>query len=342
MDYFGRDVSRKRTEPSLYYKKLYDTWLVVGWASSILDEPVAVQLLEQRLVVWRDADGQVHGAYDQCPHRGTQLSLGTVDDSGCITCPYHGWAFATDGQCVSIPQMAIDTAIPKRVHLDMVGCVEKYGMIWVCLGHPIDEIPEFSVYKDSDMRHVECAPYTWNCSPERMVENFMDFGHLGYLHDGLLGSRDDLEVPAHKVITNGNQMTCELTMSVPSTNDSFGVTRLQGDRGKQTNSYIVSAPYTIYLESRYHDSGSARFLYFSVQPLSMEKCIGYCYQSRDFDLDAPDEPFAEFQLVLAEQDRPIVESQFPIEAPLVLTDEVHLPFDKVAISYRRLLKDYFS
>ena len=39
--------------------------------------------------------------------------------------------------------------------------------------------------------------------------------------------------------------------------------------------------------------------------------------------------------MLAEQDRPIVESQLPAELPLDLADELQLPFDRVAIAYRR-------
>ncbi len=323
------------------FRKLRDTWLVVSWASALSDRPIPVELLEEKLVLWRSSDGTVQCAYDRCPHRGTQLSLGSIDEQGAIICPYHGWAFEPDGMCVNVPQMSSEVPIPKRVKLQKLSCIERYGLIWVCLGEPTEQIPQFPLFDDPDMRHVECAPYMWNCTPERMVENFMDFGHLGYLHDGLLGSRDDLIVPEHSVTSEKNRLVFDLTMDVPSTNDSFGVTQVEGDRGKQTNSYVVSAPYTIFLQSRYHDSGTSRVLFFSVQPLSLERCVGYCYQSRDFDLDQPDAPFEEFQALLAEQDRPIVESQLPKHAPLKLSDEVHLPFDKVAVAYRRLLKDFF-
>ena len=41
--------------------------------------------------------------------------------------------------------------------------------------------------------------------------------------------------------------------------------------------------------------------------------------------------------MLAEQDRPVVESQIPVEIPDDLRAEIHLPFDRVAVAYRRLL-----
>ena len=34
----------------------------------------------------------------------------------------------------------------------------------------------------------------------------------------------------------------------------------------------------------------------------------------------------------------IIESQDPRELPLVLAEELHLPFDRVAIAYRRALR----
>lgn len=321
---------------------LIDWWYVVSWASSVKGEPTATELLGRRIVIWRDATGTPRAAYDRCPHRGTQLSLGTIDDAGCLVCPYHGWAFDSQGRCVTVPQLTQRTPIPSRVKLEQLLCEERYGMIWVSLGTPKRPIPNFPTWDDSNFRHVECAPYTWRCSPERMVENFMDFGHLGYLHDGLLGTKDDLVVPSHHVTRGEGELNFELTMTVPSTSDSFGVTEMKNPQGKQTNTYVVSAPYTIFLQSYYVDTGASRVLFFSVQPNSVGTSTGYCYQSRDFKINESDESYREFQSLLAEQDRPIVESQTPIEAPLTLTDEIHLPFDKVAVAYRRLLKDLVS
>jgi phenylpropionate dioxygenase-like ring-hydroxylating dioxygenase large terminal subunit len=286
--------------------------------------------------VWRDQHGAT-AAFDRCPHRVTALSLGQVDEGGCLVCPYHGWRFNARGACVQVPQLAPGTAVPARAHLDMVACQERHGLVWVCLSEPAADVADFPEYGDPSYRHVPCAPYRWRTSPERMVENFTDFGHLGYLHDGLLGTKDDLVVPAHRVEDTGTALHYTLSMQVPNTNDRFAVTDVSGERGVQTNRYVLTLPYTIHLSCTYEDTGSHRTLFFSVQPHGDGTCTGYCYQSRDFDLDGDDEPYARFQEVLAEQDRPIVESQFPAELPLVLTQELHLSFDRVAVAYRRAM-----
>ena len=126
-------------------------------------------------------------------------------------------------------------------------------------------------------------------------------------------------------------------MNVPNTNDEFRVTDLESDRGVQTNRYVLSLPHTIHLQCTYEETGRHRTLYFVAQPRTATQSTGYCYQSRDFDLGGADRPYADFQELLAEQDRVIVESQRPIELPLDLAQELQLPFDRVAIAYRRAL-----
>ena len=311
-------------------------WHPVGWASELGDAPQHTVLLDQPLVLWRRADGAPVAMDSVCPHRGTSLALGTVDDD-CIVCPYHGWRYGDDGACVAIPQFAPDTPIPARAHTSAFRCEERYGLVWVALDEPVADIPAFPEWDDPAYRHVECPAYTWTTSAPRMVENFTDFGHLGWLHDGYLGTKDDLVVAKHTVDDLGPELRYEVSMTVPNTNTEFAVTDLDSDRGLQTNTYVLTLPHTIHLQCTYHDTGGHRTLYFVVQPNSPTQSTGFCYQSRDFDLDGADAPYAEFQDLLAEQDRPIVESQLPHELPLDPVAELQLPFDRVAIAYRRAL-----
>ncbi len=312
-------------------------WHPVAWAAELGNGPSQVVLLGERVVVWRDANGGVVAAVDRCPHRGTALSLGKVDERGCLVCPYHGWRFDAAGSCVAIPQLAAEAPVPARARLTTLCCEESAGLVWVCLSDPVAERPEFPEFGDPTYRHVRCSTYRWVTSPERMVENFTDFGHLGYLHDGLLGSIDDLVVPPHRVAQVGGELHYVLSMQVPNTNDRFAVTDVKGRRGVQTNRYVLTLPYAVHLQCTYEDTGAHRTLFFVAQPHGDGTCTGFCYQSRDFDLDGDDEPYARFQEVLAEQDRTVVESQVPGEVPLGPSEELHLPFDRVAVAYRRAM-----
>lgn len=312
-------------------------WHPVAWSSDLNQSPRATTLLDERLVLWRDAAGAARCFADLCVHRGTALSLGEVKDD-CLVCPYHGWAFGPDGACMHMPQLPADARIPSRARARSFRCTESAGIVWAALDDPVTPPPAFPEWGDPAYRHVMCAPYTWQTSAPRMVENFTDFGHLGWLHDGLLGTKDALEVPPHHVDQRDLELHYEITMEVPNTNDRFAVTEVNGARGLQTNTYVLTLPHTIWLRCTYHDSGAHRTLFFSAQPNSADRSTGFCYQSRDFGLDEPDAPYAAFQDLLAEQDRVVIESQRPEALPVDLAAEIHLPFDRVAVAYRRALQ----
>lgn len=323
-------------EVGLLNTALRSFWHPVAWSADVAIDPVSTELLDEALVLWRTDTG-VSAARDRCPHRGTKLSLGEVID-GEVICPYHGWRYGPNGACRFIPQLSADSSIPSRAALEMVRCTERYGMVWAALEEPVSMIPDFPEWEDPAYAHVPCRAHTWSSSAGRMLENFTDFGHLGYLHDGLLGLRDDLIVPEHKVQAEGLTLSYELAMAVPNTNERYAVTDVASDRGIQTNSYVLTLPFSVHLRCHYEDSGTNRALFFAVQPRSSGQSTGYCYQSRNFDLGADPDQFADFQDLLAEQNRPIVESQTPKEIPLGATDELHLGFDRVAIVYRRQLR----
>jgi phenylpropionate dioxygenase-like ring-hydroxylating dioxygenase large terminal subunit len=93
-------------------------WMPLGSASSLTGlTPVQIRVCGVDIAVWhkplprgakkRDSVATEWSALvDACPHRLAPLSQGRVDpNSGCIECPYHGWAFDSDGTLQSIPQL---------------------------------------------------------------------------------------------------------------------------------------------------------------------------------------------------------------------------------------------
>ena len=43
---------------------------------------------------------------DVCPHRGAPLHMGwvaEVEGHDCVVCPYHGWAFDSEGRLRDVP-----------------------------------------------------------------------------------------------------------------------------------------------------------------------------------------------------------------------------------------------
>ena len=94
------------------YEALREYWHPVAYVSEVIDGgPLAVTLLEEPLVLAR-IDGQVSAFRDICVHRGTALSLGSVDENG-LRCGYHGWCYDGEGRCTKIPARP-ELKIPSR------------------------------------------------------------------------------------------------------------------------------------------------------------------------------------------------------------------------------------
>ena len=110
-------------------------WHPVALSTAVADAPVAVQLLDQPLVLWRDVAGTVQAWTDRCPHRGAALSLGCIRhgaEGSQLECPYHGWQFNPGGQVVAIP--ALPGFAPPAAHRATVhACTERHGLVWVRL-----------------------------------------------------------------------------------------------------------------------------------------------------------------------------------------------------------------
>src|SRR4051794_8639178 len=120
---------------------LRNFWYAVIRASELSTGPKPFTLLGEKLVLWLDETGKPAAAQDRCCHRSAKLSKGWVED-GAIICPYHGWGYAPSGACVRMPQLE-GKHVPKTYCIPAYRCQEKYGYVWVCLGEPRCDVPDF-------------------------------------------------------------------------------------------------------------------------------------------------------------------------------------------------------
>lgn len=71
----------------------------------------------QNIVIWCDESGRISVAKSVCPHLGSQLGPaagGRVVD-GRLVCPFHGFQYDADGQCVVTPSAAPARSTRLRV-----------------------------------------------------------------------------------------------------------------------------------------------------------------------------------------------------------------------------------
>jgi phenylpropionate dioxygenase-like ring-hydroxylating dioxygenase large terminal subunit len=334
-------------------------WHPVIASSGVRDAPVGVALLDEAVVLWREPGheggaGVVHAWSDRCPHRGARLSLGRVLNhlhGARLECPYHGWQFAGDAaavqsvsscaRCVHVP--AAPDFVPPAGHAARAfEAREAHGLVWVRLMQPeaslpaaLTEPPAFEAWSDNAWRHLLCGPYEVETSAPRLVENFLDLSHFGFVHEGWLGARSHAQVETGRV----EEATEGLQANECKAWQPRGYAGADGGAWVAYR-YTVPHPFAAILrkDATEGDPVSNAIALF-IRPDGAERCTAWFAMATLGDL-ADDEALREFQDTVFAQDRPVVESQQPRRLPigkLAKSTEVHSPADRMSSAYRRYL-----
>lgn len=307
-------------------------WFPVAAVDELGGAPLAVRLLERELVLWRDEVNQVHAWADRCPHRGTRLSMGRVSGNQ-LECAYHGWRFDPHGHCVAIP--ALPGFAPPASHAACAYAVRfAFGLVWVQLQPSEEEIPAIDSVPE---RQVICGPFDVATSAPRVVENFLDTAHFGFVHEGWLGDRGHTEVPHYDVVLGPG--------------DAPIVPHYRAWQPKSAASvaggawvdyrYEVLGPYSAVLIKQADVGDQAtpapREAYaLWACPVTQDQSRVWFTQFTS-DTVTPDASLRAFQTTIFTHDRPIIESQQPRRLPLGAGAELHCAADRLSVAYRRYL-----
>ncbi|MCE2519730.1 MAG: aromatic ring-hydroxylating dioxygenase subunit alpha [Alphaproteobacteria bacterium] len=92
--YYRADVLEREKE-AIFFR----SWRVVCHGSALVTPGsyVTVDIHGQGIVAIRGRDGHLRAFYNVCQHRAHELLQGSGIVKPAITCPYHGWAYGTDG-----------------------------------------------------------------------------------------------------------------------------------------------------------------------------------------------------------------------------------------------------
>ena len=305
-------------------------WHPIGLSEDVTERPRQFELLSEKICAFRTESG-VSAFKDVCIHRGTALSLGWVTD-GHITCAYHGWQYDGTGACVKIPSLPDGSTIPRKARAVAYRVEERYGLVWVALAQPVAPIPAFpqSEWDDPTFRGFLSATYVWRSSAGRSVENFMDVSHFPFVHENLLGTRDQTVVGEIDVVETNDGLYYFYEQEEPNElySGADQVTRWE---------YHLYTPFTIHL-TKTIPNGEVTVLTLVSAPTTPKLTTMYFFITRNHRLGEADSTFKDFSDTIMDQDRVIVESQRPEEIPTDLKEELHLKVpDASGIAYRRVL-----
>ncbi|MDT7635107.1 MAG: choline monooxygenase [Pseudonocardiales bacterium] len=172
-------------------------WVWAGFAHWVAapgsSRPVSVA--GRPLLLARDSDATLRVFHNICRHRGIVLSE-EPSSRRRLRCPYHHWTFNLDGSLCGTPywdrtkSSGPDEETRAQLGLLPVRHAVWAGMIFVHLGSPAEPAEDllapladrWAPYNLDDARLAEERRYDIDANWKLVVENFLDFYHLPFVH----------------------------------------------------------------------------------------------------------------------------------------------------------------
>jgi phenylpropionate dioxygenase-like ring-hydroxylating dioxygenase large terminal subunit len=312
-------------------------WFVVA-RSQDLDAPRPACLLGEELVVFRTEGGTPAVTSIRCPHRGGDLSAGSVD-ADCIVCPYHGWHWrGSDGVCVKIPALGPRDAIPSKAQVPAYPVRERWGLVWTCLDKPVDDLPVLPELDGLDLTFMCSQEIPQRCGIAAATENFRDVAHFPFVHRQSMGEIahevDPLEV-------RREETECWMSRRYLAAGGE-GEAIWSNDEGRVTMSYHTVAPSFSCIVYDYEGLGK-RVLLNTVQPVGLggEGCVIRFVVGVDADFKGPSlEECVAHETVVYLEDQPILDGLRPHEVPFGEEIEFSTAADRYTVAFRRCFLEW--
>jgi choline monooxygenase len=184
------------------------TWAGIAFTDTIPEQPFAqpIEFMGLPLLIVRDRHGTLRVFHNVCSHRGMRLVAEPTEVRGLITCRYHCWSYATNGDLKATPHIGgVDqhhsNGFDNLSHgLKSVRSAVFMGVLFVNLS---GDAPDFDQHVGELMRRAEelLGPDGWSqlrsgvsdsrlslvarCNWKLAVENYCEAYHLPWVHPEL-------------------------------------------------------------------------------------------------------------------------------------------------------------
>jgi phthalate 4,5-dioxygenase len=143
--------------------------------------PLAVRILGEDLVLFRDDKGRAGLLGIHCSHRGTDLSYGRVEDGG-LRCLYHGWLYDIDGRCLEQPGEPRGGEHRDAIRHPAYPCKEAGAVIFTYMGPGEPPLLPNYDFLSASPDHLYVSKIFHECNYLQANEGNIDPVHLSFLH----------------------------------------------------------------------------------------------------------------------------------------------------------------
>jgi nitrite reductase/ring-hydroxylating ferredoxin subunit len=161
-----------------------DGWFAVAWSGDVAPGDLRpLRCFGRDWVIYRTQGGEA-GVMDAfCPHLGAHLGHGGCVEGETVVCPFHGWAWASDGRCAEIPYAK---RIPPSLEIGRLPVCERNGAIFAwhhaAGAEPDWEVPELPEFVDPGWTTPEPFEMELATCCQELGENAHDPAHFVTVH----------------------------------------------------------------------------------------------------------------------------------------------------------------
>ena len=206
---------------------------------------------------------------------------------------------------------------------------EHIGYIWTTLGEPDTPAPPLPEYDETDRISMNVWSTPLKCSGLRIIDNVVDNGHFPFVHPGILGDQDHLELDSSSPLVDehGTLWSRSQKAWLPITNSDAEYT------------YRIPSPYSVILYIHRPDTPDRHdILGVFAQPVSEESFIAHkLLVWIEEDWMEPKQLRSDQQWISV-QDKYVLERHTVKKLPLN-ESETSASADTTSIAYRQWLRD---
>ena len=183
---------------------LFAQWFCLGRVDDLgltqASRVVVVDVAGESVLVTSDSDGRLHGAYNVCRHRGSQV-LPVADqtqpvacEASALRCPYHSWTYGLDGRLMRAPHADLEGHDVADFRLNAVAIETWGGFVFAHLTpETATPLPEATQRAGTTLRNYGLADlvtgatmtYQVEANYKVLLENYNECYHCGPVHPEL-------------------------------------------------------------------------------------------------------------------------------------------------------------